>query len=119
MVNSIKDNIPASNVKSRDNRQKPAGPSVGKRVSREAAPAAQSALGSELKSPQDSTELTTSSLSIVSENIEAAAVNIEDKEKADKVLQSTIEMMQQNPETAELAQANIRPRVALALLQNK
>ncbi len=59
------------------------------------------------------------SLSIASANMEAARVTLEDQETADRVLQFTSDLIRQNPEQAELAQANIPSQIVLSLFQTR
>ncbi len=109
MVYPINDKVAASNVKVRDKKQTP----VGKSADRKNAPDA----GINATPAGDSAELTASGLIVSPKNVEPVAT-IPDKETADKVIDVTVDMMRQDPETAEAAQANISAKAALNLLQS-
>ena len=113
---SVGDNITLQKVLSRDKKQAAAGDSLDKKDIPASGAATVSLDGGTPKAKQvDQSTI----LKIAAANKEAAGFTLEDKDAADKILQQTISLMRENPNTAKLSQSNISSQIVLDILYTK
>jgi len=116
MVNSINESLYAQNTKSRE--KQPSSRSVeGKkdRMDGNVVFKNQNGTGDSISNEPESFI----NLDIASANMEAAKVSVSDEKEADRLLLQTAELMKENPEAADAAQANVPPYIVLSLFELK
>ena len=116
MVNSISNNFPPPDTKSRENKQTALRSAEIKKGQANDDPALNIQNETDTAVSEGMAE-TFINLSISSANIEAAKTNFDNEDTASRLLLATTELIKQNPQMAEDAQANLPPQIVLSLFK--